>query len=441
MINHVPALKIRKNMNNNVLIVQSGGPSPVINASLLGIYEACRAFPDRFGRIYAGGHGIEGVLREELIDLTAQPESEMRLLKTTPSSGAVGTCRYKLPDEASPDYRRIIEVLSAHGIGAFFCIGGNDSMDTADKVCRTAEKMGYPLTAVGVPKTIDNDLGDAGFSLIDHTPGYGSCARYWAMLMQNADEENRAIHTSECVSVYQAMGRRAGFITAAARLADPERQFPMLLFFAESGLGLEELSERVNVTLKARGRCIVVVNEGLDIGEMGARRDGFGHIEYGASGITAMQAVVNYLNASKLPARGQATGQIPGVIQRSTALFASAQDIGEAYAVGEHAVRLAASGKSGVMATILRAAGGEYRPVYSDVPLHAVAMSERFLPESWITPDRTDVTDDFIRYARPLIGNENPAIPMENGLQRFARLRPIYAEKKLDGYIPSSLER
>lgn len=423
-------------MNRNVLIVQSGGPSPVINASLQGVIEACLAYPDSFGRIYAGFHGIEGVLCEQLLDLSAQPESELRLLKTTPSASAAGTCRYQLSDETDSDLRRILDVFRAHDIGYFFCIGGNDSMDTANRVDRFAAQNGYPLIVTGIPKTIDNDVGDEAFQMLDHTPGYGSCARYWALNMQNAEEENRAMYPSECVSVYQAMGRRAGFITAAARLGDPERQFPMLLFFAETGVGLEALSERVNAVLKREKRCIVVVNEGLDIGESGARHDAFGHIEYGASGLTAMQAVVSYLNGHHLCARGQTTGQIPGVMQRSCSLFLSETDVKEAYEVAVSAVQTAQKQRSGLMATICRAKTDAYQAVYGTVPLEVVANSERFLPKTWITADGTDVTDDFVRYARPLIGERPVEIPFENGLQRFARLEKRFVEQKLKPYCP-----
>ncbi len=428
-------------MNKNVLVAQSGGPSPVINASLCGVVDACRAYPDRFGTIYAGYHGIEGVLNEELIDLSAQDPRELALLKTTPSAGAVGTCRYKLADEGSEDFQRILDVFRAHEIGYFYYIGGNDSMDTADKVARLAREQGYPLVVTGIPKTIDNDVGDSEFKLLDHTPGYGSCARYWAYLMQNADEENRAIYPSECVSVYQAMGRKAGFITAAARLGDPNREMPLLMFFAETNFNLEQLAERVNQKLKEAKRCIVVVNEGFDIGDTAARHDGFGHIEYGASGTTAMQAVVTYLNNQKLAARGQATGQIPGVMQRSCSLFISETDVTEAYEVAKSGVETSITVGSGYMATIVRANTDVYRAEYRYAPLAVVAGSERFLPKSWITADGTDVTDDFVRYARPLIGDRAPEIPMENGLQRFARLEKIFAEQKLPAYTPVNLRK
>lgn len=424
-------------MGRNALVAQSGGPSPVINASLQGVIDACRAYPDKIHTLYAAWHGIEGVLLEELIDLYAQPTEEIRRLKYTPASGAIGTCRYKLADTESPDFARILDVCRAHDIGYFFYIGGNDSMDTARKVSDLAREQGYDLVVAGVPKTIDNDVGDDAFRLIDHTPGYGSCARYWAMLMQNADEENRAICGSECVSVYQAMGRTTGYITAASRLGDPERRMPLLLFFSERQETLESVAEAVNAQLRRTGRCIVVVNEGLDVGEIAAKRDGFGHIEYGASGVSAMQAVVNYLNAQKLPARGQATGQLPGTIQRGVSLYASTVDIDEAYEHGRNAVRIAMTDGSGYMSTILRRDSECYVPYFDKVELGLIANSERHLPLGWITPDGHDVTDDFLRYARPLIGEENPPVPMEHGLQRFARLDIRFIDKKLPAYQPA----
>ena len=421
-------------MPRKALVAQSGGPSPVINASLYGVIEACRAYPDRISGLYAAWHGIEGVLQEELFDLYAQDPAELALLPYTPCSGAIGTCRYKIHADAQADLARIVEVLRAHDIGYFFYIGGNDSMDTADKVSRLAKDMGYDLTVAGVPKTIDNDIGDEAFRLIDHTPGYGSCARFWALLMQNADEENRAISGSECVSVYQAMGRQAGFITAASRLGDPERRAPIRMFFSETGETLESAAEKINEQLKLTGRCIAVVNEGLPVGEIGAKRDSFGHIEYGASAVTAAQALVNYLNSHHLAVRGQATGQIPGTIQRGVSMLASTVDIDEARALGRKAVEIALSDGTGFMSTILRAEGDVYAPYYDKVPLEKVANSERFLPKGWITPDGTDVTDDFIKYAKPLIGTDDPPIPRENGLQRFARLAPVFAEKKCREY-------
>ncbi|GAK52027.1 phosphofructokinase [Candidatus Moduliflexus flocculans] len=423
-------------MKKNVIVAQSGGPSPVINASLQGVIEACAAYPDQIDRVYGGWHGIEGILLEELVDLSAQPKEEIALLRTTPAAGAIGTCRYKLKDEQTEDYERIIEVMRAHNVGYFFYIGGNDSMDTAAKVSKLAKERGLELIVTGVPKTIDNDLGDEEFTIIDHTPGYGSAARYWAYLMQNVNEENRGMCVSEPVSVLQAMGRKSGFIPAAARLADPQREMPLQLYFAESGHTLESLAENVNRQLQQSGRCIVVVSEGFDVGNLGEARDGFGHIEYGASQNTVAQVVVNYLNSVGLKARGQATGQVPGVLQRSVSIFASCVDIDEAYQVGQHAVDIAFKHGTGWMATILRKPGETYQSYFSHVPLEIVANSARHLPASWISPDRLDVTDDFIRYARPLIGDGWPDIALENGFQRFARLSVSFIEKKRPVYLP-----
>jgi len=423
-------------VNRNALVAQSGGPSPVINSSLQGVIEGCRAFSDRIGTVYAAWHGIEGVLLEELVDMGRQPAREIELLGTTPAAGYIGTCRYKLTPEQTEDFGRIVDVLKAHDIGWFFYIGGNDSMDTAAKVSALARERGVDLVVTGVPKTIDNDVGDPEFRIIDHTPGYGSAARYWALLTQNVNEENRGTCPSEPVCVLQAMGRKSGFITAAARLGDPHRQMPLQLYMAESRHTLESLHENVNRQLRRTGRCIVVVNEGFDVGGVGERHDGFGHVEYGASRTNAAQEVVNYLNANGLAVRGQATGQVPGVIQRSVSQCASRVDIQEACEVARHAVDVAMREGTGWMSTILRVPGPSYRARYDKVPLETVANSARSLPASWITPDGLDVTDDFIRYAAPLIGDGDPPVPLEGGLQRFARLEQTFIDKKCPAYVP-----
>ena len=368
--------------------------------------------------------------------MSRQDPREIELLRYTPAAGAIGTCRYKLGEEQREDFERIVDVIQAHRIGYFFYIGGNDSMDTANKVAALAGERGVDLTVVGVPKTIDNDVGDQEFKLIDHTPGYGSAARYWAYIVQTVNEESRGMSPSECVSVLQAMGRKSGFIPAAARLADPERRMPLQLYFAEGYHGLESLAENVNRQLKEDGRCIVVVSEGFNVGGLGEARDGFGHVEYGASRSTVAQVVINYLNDAGLKARGQATGQVPGVLQRSTSIFASEVDIKEAYEVGRHAVQTGVTDGTGWMATILRRPGDRYEATYDRVPLGEVANSSRTLPPEWITEDGLDVTDDFIRYARPLIGEGWPETPLENGLQRFARIRIEFIDKKLPEYVP-----
>jgi len=422
----------------NVIVAQSGGPTPVINNSLRGVIDACRAAPDLFGTIYAGWHGIEGVLKEELLNLSAQNPQEIALLRTTPAAGGIGTCRYKLKARQQEDFERVIEVMKAHDVGYFFYIGGNDSMDTAHKVSKLAQDRGRGLIAVGGPKTIDNDVGDTEFKLIDHTPGYGSVARYWAHHVQNCNEENAGSSPADPVLVLQAMGRKIGFIPAAARLADPHRELPLLIVLTESGVSMPDLADAVNDLLKTRGRVVVVVSEGFDVGHIGARQDSFGHTEFGASEVQVGQAVINYLNHAGLPVHGSARTDIPGTGQRHAMIYASVTDLDEAYRVGHKAVEIAAAGENGYMATMLRQPGATYRVEYAKVPLEQVANSERHFPANWIAPNRVDVTDDFLRYAQPLIGTEWPAIPLENGLQRYARFEPVFADSKLPAYVPQN---
>jgi len=423
-------------INKNVIVAQSGGPSPVINNSLRGVIETCRMCPDSFGTVYGGRHGIEGVLREELLDLSAQSEEEVQYLRTTPSAGSIGTCRYKLKSHQAEDFERVIQVLKAHNVGYFFYIGGNDSMDTADKVARLAHQHDFDLIVVGVAKTIDNDVGDPEFQLVDHTPGYGSVARYWACNIQNINEENNGISLSDPVIVVQVMGRETGFIPAAVRLGDPNREMPLQIYMPESRLTINELTDRVNDQLKSDGRVIVVVSEGFEAGDLGDRRDSFGHTKFSASRITAQQLVVNHLNEVGLATRGVARGQTAGIDQRATIIYASTVDLDEAYKVGENAVRIAVEDGSGFMSTIIRRPGPVYRVAFGKVPLEVVANSEREFPSDWISSNRVDVTDDFVRYARPLIGDDWVKVPLVGGIQRFARLQPVFADRKLPPYVP-----
>jgi 6-phosphofructokinase 1 len=286
-----------------------------------------------------------------------------------------------------------------------------------------------------VPKTIDNDVGDSQFKLVDHTPGYGSVARYWALNVQNANEENSGSCPADPVLVMQTMGRKIGFIPAAARLADPNREMPLLIFLSEAGLTLENLADKVNDMLKQRGRALVVVSEGFDVGSLGERKDSFGHTMFSASQTTVEQTVVNYLNEVGLAARGSARGNVPGTDQRNNIICASTVDLDEAYKVGQKAVYLAVEDGSGYMSTMIREPGEAYRIRYDKVSLEEVANSERVFPHAWLRADRTDVTDDFVRYAKPLIGQDWPSVPMVGGIQRFARLKPTYAQKKLPPYV------
>jgi ATP-dependent phosphofructokinase / diphosphate-dependent phosphofructokinase len=420
----------------NVIVAQSGGPSPVINSSLRGIIDTCKMFPDKFGKVYAGWHGIEGVLKEELLDLTAQDEEEIALLRVTPAAGSIGTCRYKLKNNQEKDFARIMDVFRAHDIGYFFYIGGNDSQHTAFKVSEMARTKGLDIIAVGVPKTIDNDVGDSDFKLIDHTPGYGSVARYWSHIIQNANEENMGSSPADPVLVIQAMGRKIGYIPAASRLADPKREIPLQIYLTESKVSLAEMTDNVNDQLKQDGRCIVVVSEGFDVGKIGEVKDAFGHTSFGSSKLSVYQSVVNHLNSVGLKAQGSARGQVMGTDQRDAIIYASTVDLDEAYKVGQKAVDISINDGNGWMATILRTPGFIYNVYYDKVPLEKVALSERNFPEKWISKSRVDVTDDFLNYVRPLIGEDWVSVPLINGRQRFTQFKAIFAEKKLGKYVP-----
>jgi len=422
-------------MPKNLIFAQSGGPSPVINSSLRGVVEACRDL-DAIGTVYGARHGIEGVLKEELIDLSAQPAEEIALLRYTPAAGSIGTCRYKLKDGQDEDYERVIEVLRGHNVGYFLYNGGNDSMDTAHKIAKLAAERGLDVTAVGVPKTIDNDVGDSEFKLIDHTPGYGSTAKYWMHYVQCANEENAGSCPADPVLVLQAMGRKIGYIPAAARLADPHREMPLQIYLAESPCILEQLHANVNEQLKQSGRCIVVISEGFHVGDIGEVKDSFGHTSFSSSKMTVAQIVTNYLNEKGLAVKGAARCNVPGTDQRHAIAYASTVDLDEAYRSGQMAALLAARGEGGYMSTILREPGNIYSVRYDRVPLEEVANSERAFPAPWITDSGYDVSDDFVKYARPLVGEEMVNLPMIDGRQRLARLKGIYAEPTLAPYTP-----
>jgi 6-phosphofructokinase 1 len=426
----------------NVVVAQSGGPTCVINNSLRGIIETCRRHPETFGALYAGHFGIEGILKEELLDLSATSHEEIALLRTSPAAGGIGTCRYKLKKGQDQDFERVVDVFKAHDVGYFFYIGGNDSQDTAHKVSKLANESGLDLVATGVPKTIDNDLGDPEFTLLDHSPGYGSVARYYAHYIRQANEENAGSAPADPVLVIQAMGRKIGFIPAAARLADPERKLPLQIYLTESGLSLPRLGENVLRQLESHGRCIVVVSEGFDVGDLGTIRDSFGHVQFSSSQQTVAQVVVNYLNTLKFPVPGKARGQVPGTDQRNAIAYASEVDLEEAYGVGCHAVEVARRDGNGWMATILRDRDRSgYSIHYDKVPLEQVANSERFFPERWISSSRIDVTDEYLDYAAPLIGEDWVSVPMVKGLPRFARIARKFAPKALPEYVPQTYRK
>jgi len=441
----------------NAVIAQSGGPTAVINNSVRGVIDRLRA-SGKFRTLYGARMGILGVLRNELLDLTGQPAEQIARLAATPSAGTIGSCRYKLASKETgerfhEDYERIIQVFKAHEIGCFFYVGGNDSMDTAHRVARLAHEEGLELQAIGISKTVDNDVGgalqpDGTFALCDHSPGYGSVARYWAFNVLEANEENKASYTSDPVLIMQAMGRKIGFITASARLADPERRMPLLIIMPEAlskddaQANLEFITDAVADTLRQAGRCMVVITEGANLGDVGVLKDSFGHAQFSAARTTAAHLLASYLNGmdradsagraqSRLPVPGIARVDVPGTIQRRDITRASKVDLEEAYQVGVHAAELGLEGKSGVMSTILRRPGEPYQVEYSEVPLEVVANAERAFPADWIAESRTDVTDGFVRWAMPLIGDPLP---------EFTRLEDRLApDAGLGEYTPQGL--
>jgi 6-phosphofructokinase 1 len=401
----------------NVVIAQSGGPTSVINNSVRGAINELISYK-KIDKIYGAKMGILGVLQEELIDISAQEPYQIALLAETPSAGTIGSCRYKIKNDE--DLARIVEVFKKHNMGYFFYCGGGDSMDTANKISKLAQKENLKLICTGIPKTIDNDVGgplqvDGTFAVCDHDPGYGSVARNLAINILEANEENKASYTSDPVLVIGVMGRKIGFIPAAARLADPKREIPLLIILPESlskddyQSNLEFITEKINEKLKKQRRCIVVIGEGVNVGDLGILRDSFGHAEFSASEKTVEQALTNYLNGidrkdnqgraqGRLIIKGIARSERPGTRQRREIAYVSEVDREEAYQVGVYAARIALSGENGFMSTIVRNPNLPYKVNYDKILLDTVANSEREFPQEWITPDRVDVTDEFAEY-------------------------------------------
>ncbi|MFA6711988.1 MAG: diphosphate--fructose-6-phosphate 1-phosphotransferase, partial [Candidatus Caldatribacteriota bacterium] len=395
---------------NNAVIAQSGGPISVINSTVKGAIDVLLA-SKQIGRVLGAKMGILGVLKEQLLNISAQDRHQIELLSQTPSAGTLGSCRYKIKNEE--DLERIVEVFDKHNVGYFFYCGGNDSMDTAFKVSRIAREHGLDLVCTGMPKTIDNHVGgslqpDGTFSICDHNPGYGSVARNLAINILEANEENKASYTSDPVLVITVMGRKIGFIPAAARLADIERKMPLLLFLPEtlskedSQYNLEFIKERVNEKLRESGRCIVVIGEGVNVGDLSILKDSFGHAQFSASGSTTGNLLINYLNGldskdeqgrakSRLIVPGIARAENPGTRQRRELAYVSEVDREEAYQVGVYSAQMALEGQDGYMATIVREPGTIYRVRYDKIPLNVVANAEREFPGEWIAENKSDV--------------------------------------------------
>ena len=434
----------------NAVIAQSGGPTSVINSTVKGAIDVLLA-SKQIGQVLGAKMGILGVLREQLLNISAQDSHQIELLSQTPSAGTLGSCRYKIKNEE--DLERIVEVFDKHNVGYFFYCGGNDSMDTAFKVSRIAREHGLDLVCTGMPKTIDNDVGgslqpDGTFSICDHNPGYGSVARNLSINILEANEENKASYTSDPVLVITVMGRKIGFIPAAARLADIERKMPLLLFLPEalskedSQYNLEFIKERVNEKLRESGRCIVVIGEGVNVGDLSIIKDSFGHAQFSASGSTTGNLLINYLNGldskdeqgrakSRLIVPGIARAENPGTRQRRELAYVSEVDREEAYQVGVYSAQLALEGQDGYMATIVREPGTIYRVRYDKIPLNVVANAEREFPGEWIAENKSDVSDGFVNWALPLIGEPLP---------EFARFKDIFMPSKCGEYIPVGLK-
>ena len=384
----------------NLVVGQSGGPTAVINSSLVGvIHEAMQH--NEVGDIYGMMHGVSGVLNEEFIDLRQESSETLERLRYTPAS-ALGTVRYKV---RSSDYDRLLDVLMAYDVRYFFYIGGNDSMDTAHKMHLAAEAKGYELYAFGVPKTVDNDL-----AYTDHCPGYGSAARFVATAVRDTGYDTEAMGDSSPVKFVEVMGRNAGWLTAAAALAkaapdDP----PQLLYVPECGVSLEQVVADVRYWYEKIGYCVVAVSEGMRNEQGEEIGTGFGKVELDAFGHARKGGVVETLEEVVKAELGvRVRHDKPGYLQRSCASLASSVDRAEAYLVGQTAVRGALAGVSDRMVTLERQPGPEYAVTTGLAPLAEVANAEHTLPREYINEAGNGVTDGFLDYARPLIGGPLP---------------------------------
>jgi ATP-dependent phosphofructokinase / diphosphate-dependent phosphofructokinase len=383
----------------NLVVGQSGGPTAVINNSLVGvIHEAMER--DEIGEILGMSHGIAGILNEELADLRRETPETLELLRYTPAS-ALGTVRYKV---TPADYERILEIFMAYEVRYFFYIGGNDSMDTAHKMHLLAAHRGYELHSMGVPKTVDNDL-----AYTDHCPGFGSAARFVATAIRDTGYDTEAMGDSSPVKFVEVMGRNAGWLTASSVLAKERPEDPPhLIYMPEQGVSMEQILSDVQSWYDRVGYCVAAVSEGLRgpngedlVTRSSAEVDAFGHARLGGL-VEALEAAVN----KRLGLR--ARYDKPGHLQRSFASLQSRTDREEAYEVGRAAVRAALDGESDRMVSLERLPGPEYRCETGLASLEQVANTEHKLPPEYINAEGNGVTDAFVEYARPLIGDPLP---------------------------------
>jgi ATP-dependent phosphofructokinase / diphosphate-dependent phosphofructokinase len=410
----------------NAFYAQSGGVTAVINASAAGVIETALKHKRHINRIYAGRNGIIGALTEDLIDVSAEPIANIRKLKHTPA-GAFGSCRHKLKpwDQDPREYQRLIEVFRAHDIGYFFYNGGGDSADTCLKVSQLGEKMGYPIIAVHVPKTVDNDL-----PITDCSPGFGSVAKYVAVSMREAGMDVASMaRTSTKVFVLEVMGRHAGWITAACGLAaEKEGQAPQVLLFPEIAFDPEKFLARVDAVVRKHGFCAIGVSEGVQdkdgrfLADSGLR-DSFGHAQLGGVAPVIADLVKRELKYKNHWA-------VADYLQRAARHIASRTDVEQSYAVGKAAVELAVKGHNAVMPTIVRKSSSPYRWEIGVAPLAKVANVEKIMPRDFITADGFHITAKCRRYLSPLIAGEAYP-PYEKGLPDYVVLKNKAVRKRL----------
>jgi 6-phosphofructokinase 1 len=413
----------------NAFYAQSGGVTAVINVSAQAVIETCRKYPRKIGKVYAGRNGIIGALTEDLIDTSKEPLLNIKALGHTPA-GAFGSCRYKLKslEQNRREYERLIEVFKAHDIGYFFYNGGGDSADTCLKISQLSEAMGYPLIAVHVPKTVDNDL-----PITDCSPGFGSVAKYVAVSMREAGLDVASMaKTSTKVFVLEVMGRHAGWITAACGLAaEKQGDAPHVLLFPEITFDPQKFLAKVDDSVRKFGYCAVGVSEGLHnadgrfVAESGLV-DAFGHAQLG--GVAPVIA-----NLVKQELKLKYHWAVADYLQRAARHIASKTDVEQSYALGKAAVEYAVKGMNGVMPAVKRLSSKPYKWEIIAAPLTEVANREKKMPRDFITPDGFHITQKCRNYLQPLIAGEAYP-PYENGLPRYVTLKNAAVKKKLPAF-------
>ena len=419
-------------IKKNLLYAQSGGVTPVINATACGLIEEARQNRDRLGKVYAGKDGIIGILNEELIDTSKERKTDISALRHTPG-GAFGSCRFKLKgfDESRAEYERLIAVFKAHNIGYFFYNGGGDSADTAYKVSQIGDKLGYPVQCIGVPKTIDNDL-----PITDNCPGFGSVAKYVAVSIMEASLDIESMSASSTkVFVLEVMGRHAGWIAAAGGLAQREKDDPPhIILFPELPLDEKALLKKVDQAVKTHGYCSIVVSEGVRdkkgrfLADSG-RRDAFGHAQLGGVAPVVAGMITDALAYKTHWA-------VSDYLQRSARHVASKTDVDQAYAMGKAAVKLALQGKTGVMPIVVRSSDNPYRWKVGEADLARVANREKMMPRRFISTDGFGITAAARRYLEPLIRGEDYPPYARDGLPKYVRLKNLLVPKKLSPFEP-----